>query len=193
MSVGSHHGGRYPLSTGVYLDKPGAKPITYPGEQPRLCNVSLRLGRRGRDSAGPERGQRPVCAPDRIADRRWDGADAADGIVVLGRIAATDVPVHPIRVGADHQQPLSARLQCPVPAGRTNTSPDLISNSRPLTPRASPWRPRRRRRGPRGRSSGNGGTSRYRSARRRASRSAQIAAYSGRVAGLLHALVDEHR
>ena len=48
---------------------------------------------------------------DRIGPWQRNGADVGEHLVVLGRIAAADVPLHPVRVGADHQQlPARARI-----------------------------------------------------------------------------------
>ena len=104
-------------------------------------------------------------------------ANVGDRLVVLGGIAAADVPGHPVR---DRRRSRAGRSSSPRCSGRCRRGARARRPARSRScarsdRRASPSRSRRRSRAPRGRSSGSGGRRRSRPAIRAASRSRRTA------------------
>ena len=113
------------------------------------------------------------------AEGSGTAADVAHDFVVLGRVAAPQVPRHPVRVGADHQQVAAGAGVEVAGAGRKHEHVSLAHLERsPPGRRASPTPNRARSPAPRGRSSGSGGRSKSRRARRPPSRCSRTAAHT---------------
>src|SRR5215210_1555913 len=87
------------------------EPRTLPDDRRRLAGSRPDRSRlRQAVRLVPERGQGPIRPLDRVGTRQRDGLDVRDDLVVLARIAAPQIPWHPVRIGADDQQVAARRL-----------------------------------------------------------------------------------
>src|SRR5215212_9738335 len=99
------------------------------------------------DGASPSAGGSPTISAlrldsnppplDGVAPGEGDGADVREHLVALGRVAAADVPLHPVRIGTDHQQVAAGAGVAVAGASREDHHVARAHNSEGLATRAT--------------------------------------------------------